>query len=78
MSQTSWYVSGRLQQNPGGISGCCEHCGRSLDISSRSPGLSSGILEVSFDVVNINVCRAKAAASLQVSAVESQRYQSMS
>ena len=81
MSQTSWYVSGHLQQvsrclqqNPGGIIGCCEHHCMSLDISSRSPGVSSGIQAVSFDVANIDGCLAKAPASLQVSPAESRRY----
>ena len=66
MSQTSWYVSGCLQQvsrclqqNPGGIIGCRQHHCMSLDISSRSPGVSSGIQAVSLDVVNIDGCLAK-------------------
>ena len=72
MYQTSWYVSGHLQQvsrclqhNPSGIIGCGEPCGMSLDVSSRSPGVSSIIPEVSLDVVNVNICLAKAPASLQ-------------
>ena len=79
-SQTSWYVSGCLQQvsrclqqNPGGIIGCRECRGTSLDISSRSPGVSSGIQEVSLDAANIDLCLAKAPVSLQVSPAESRR-----
>ena len=74
MSWTLLYVSGHLQQvsrclqqNPGGIIGCREPHGMSLDVSSRSPRVSSGIQEVSLDVVNVNICLAKAPASLQVS-----------
>ena len=46
----------------------------SLDISSRSPGVSSGFQAVSLDVVNIDGCLAKGPASLQVSPAESRRY----
>ena len=74
VSPTLWYVSGclqqasrHLQQNPGWVIGFCESCGMSLDISSRSPGVSGGIQEVSLDVANIDVCLAKAPATLQVS-----------
>ena len=85
MSQTSWYVSGCLQQvsrwlqqNPGGIIGCRKPRGMSLDVSSRSPGVSSRVQELSVDVVNIDICLAKAPASLQVAPVESRRYHWMS
>ena len=85
MSRTSWHVAGCLQQvsrclqwNPGGIIGCREPRGMSLDVSSSSPGGSSGIWEVSLDVVNIDVCLAKAPASLQVSPAESRWYHWMS
>ena len=81
MEQTSTYVLQRLQrvstclqQNPGGIIGCCEPCGRSLDVSSRSPGISSRIQEVSLDVVNLMVCLGLSPAGLQVSLTESRRY----
>ena len=67
-----------LQQNPGDIIGCREHCGISLDISCRSPGVSSRNQEVSWDVVNGDICLAKAPASLQVSPAESRRYHWMS
>ena len=70
-------VSRCLQRNPGGIIGCREACGMSLHLSSRSPGVSSGIQEVSLDVVNVNICLAKAPVSLQVSLAESRRYHSM-
>ena len=80
MSRTSWYVSGHLQQvsrclqqNPGGIIGCCEPRGTSLDVSSRSPGISSRIQEVSLDVVNLVVCLWRSPAGLQVSPAESRR-----
>ena len=46
----------------------------SLDISSRSRGVSSRIQGVSLDVVNIDICLAKAPVSLQVSLAESMRY----
>ena len=81
MSRPSWYFSGHLQQvspclqqNPGGIIGCHEPCGMSLDVSSRSPGVSRHIHEVSSHVVNVDICLAKAPASLQVSPAESRRY----
>ena len=46
-----------------------------LSISpGRSPGVSSGIQEVSLDVANVDICLAKAPASLQVSPAESRRY----
>ena len=57
---------------------CCEACGMSLDISSRSPGVSSRIQEVSLDVANMGMCLAKAPVSLQVSPAESRRYHWMS
>ena len=62
-----------LQQNPGGIIGCRKPHGISLDVSSRSPGVSSRIQEVSLDVANVDICLAKAPASLQVSPAESRR-----
>ena len=72
MSWRSWYVSGHLQQvsrclqqNPGGIIGCVEARGMSLDVSSRSPGVSSRIQEVSLDVVNLMVCLWTSPAGLQ-------------
>ena len=85
MLRTSWYVSGCLQQvsrwlqqNPGCIIGCRKPHGMSLDVSSRSPGVSSRVQELSVDVVNIDVCLAKAPASLQVAPAESRRYRWMS
>ena len=63
MLRTSWHVSGHLQQvssfllqNPGGIIGCSERRHMSCEGSSESPGVSSGIQEVSLDVVNLVVC----------------------
>ena len=62
MLQTSWYVTGCLpqvsrclQENPGGIIGCHKPCGMSLDVCSRSPGVSSRIQEVSLGVANLVV-----------------------
>ena len=71
-------VSRHLRQNPQHIIGCSEPCGMSLDVSSSSPGASSGIQEVSLDVVNIDICLAKGPVSLQVSPVQSRRYHWMS
>ena len=71
-------VSRCLQQNPAGIIGCCKSCGMSLDISSRSPGVSSRIQEVSLDVANLMVCLWMSPAGLQVSPAESRRYHWMS
>ena len=58
-------VSRCLQQNPGGISGCSAPCGMSLDVSSRSRGVSSRIQEASLDVANLMVCRWMSPAGLQ-------------
>ena len=73
MSRTLWYVCGCLhqvsrclQQNPGGVIGCRKPRVMSLDVSSSSPGVSSGIQEVSLDIANIDICLAKAPASLQL------------
>ena len=72
MSQTFWYVSGGLQhvsrclhQNPGCIVGCHQPHGMSLEVSSRSPGVSSRIQEVSLDVTNLVVCLWTSPAALQ-------------
>ena len=63
MSRTSWHVSRYLQQvsrclqqNPAGIIGCGEPGGMSLELSSRSPGISSRIQEESLDVANLVEC----------------------
>ena len=85
MSRTLWYVFGclqqvsrQLQQSPGGIIGCHEPHGMSLDVSSRSPGSSSRIQEVSLDVANLVVCLWRSPTGLQVSPAESRRYHWMS
>ena len=44
-----------LQVYPGGIIGCHEARGMFLDVSRRSPGVSSRIQEMSLDA-NIMVC----------------------
>ena len=36
--------------------GCSKPCGTSLDISSRAPGVSSGIWEASLDAANLHIC----------------------
>ena len=81
MSRTSWYVSGYIQQvsrclqrSPGGIIGCSQHRCMSGEGSSESPGVSSGIQEVSLDVVNLVVCLWTSPGGLQVSPAESSMY----
>ena len=83
-SRTSWYVSGplqqvstQLQQNPGGITVCSEHRCMSCKGSSKSLGVSSGIQEVSLDVLNLVVCLWTSPAGLEVSPAESRGYRWM-
>ena len=85
MSRTSWYVTGcpqqvsrHLQQNPGGIIGCHEPRGMSLEVSSRSPGFASRIQEGPLHVANLMVCLWMSLACLPVSPAESRRYHWMS
>ena len=68
-----WTSPAGLQQNPGGIIRGHKPHGISLDVSSRSPGVSSRIQDISLDVANIDICLAKAPVSLQVSPAESRR-----
>ena len=51
----SGYVAGHLPRDPEGIIGCCEPHGISLDVSSRSLGVSSRIQEVSLARLSTSV-----------------------
>ena len=51
-----------------------EPCGMSLDVSSRSPGVTGRIQDVSFDVANLVVSCWMSPAGLEPSPAESRRY----
>ena len=76
-----WMSPAALQVSPAesrGIIGCSEHRHMCCEGSSDSPGVSSGIQEVSFDVANLVVCLWTSPAGLQVSPGVSSRIQEVS